>query len=583
MDTTDNEWPYFPWMPGPAPQPRADEQAGDYLGHLSQFGSLGGGSSGIIDAIRSAERAVSDFGRRALNFADDATNPDRLWQQTYDYLKQNNISEGQARAEADRIARNARVNRAIADFMVPQTPEDVLGSIAFGPVGKHAGRLIRRGVTAIGDLIGEFGGPEPEKEPSKTPGPSEADSPAADAGPMSDARPSMGVDAALATFTSRREGEGGNSTIPGFASRRASTRGAPMSIAMPVSTVSGDPPFGLPSLGDAINPKRVGDIIEDVFSGIFRRKGQRPAPKDQNKPPREDVKVRSVGAVLKKLENLRGLSDDAKAYLDHMLEMHQKALSGGLSARDVIKGHFITTTSMQRQAIPVGALRKAGIEIPEGVEYVRPEEAAALWLKTPMGQKYLNAAEKGQPDREAIADAVSVLDPFGHHTALVWNLKAAAEKLPGLEKTITDMVQRGAPIDEWRILARSLPGIKDGKVGFFAATVGHGGVPVLDARVRDALIATPNSADLRLRKKEVDELMKLAERVYKRLPDEGFNVGDRFRPFVGHQMLWGLDGHPGQMVREYLKALRTALLNGEALPGSFGYQPPGPHSGVARA
>ena len=48
-------------------------------------------------------------------------------------------------------------------------------------------------------------------------------------------------------------------------------------------------------------------------------------------------------------------------------------------------------------------------------------------------------------------------------------------------------------------------------------------------------------------------------------------------------MLWGKDGHVGELVEEYLEALRLAQLNRGELPGSLGYEPIGQAGSWAQA
>jgi hypothetical protein len=117
-----------------------------------------------------------------------------------------------------------------------------------------------------------------------------------------------------------------------------------------------------------------------------------------------------------------------EAFGSFMDETARKAATKGLEPRDLLKAYLITRASIQRQAIGADKLRDSGLILPEGIGKVRPEGAMGEWLHSKYGQSYLDQAEKGIVDHEAVEHAQKVMKPFGKMTeteALPW----AAENL----------------------------------------------------------------------------------------------------------------------------------------------------------
>jgi len=197
---------------------------------------------------------------------------------------------------------------------------------------------------------------------------------------------------------------------------------------------------------------------------------------------------RSLQDVHDELGNISEIPSHVAKFGQFMDETANKASTKGLTPRDLIKAYTITRASIQRKSRPVDLVRKAGLLLPEATEkMIRPEGAFGEWLHTPHGQAYLNAAEKGEIDLEAIRNAVQIMAPFGKHTtdvpdALIW----AAKNLPGREDDISRLVasaQQGeSPPSEWRSAVKDVRGIGPAKAGFFASLMGRGDQPTLDAR-----------------------------------------------------------------------------------------------------
>lgn len=166
----------------------------------------------------------------------------------------------------------------------------------------------------------------------------------------------------------------------------------------------------------------------------------------------------------------------------HRAELH------GLTPRDLIKAYTITRSSIQRGAVDADKVRAAGLHLPTDLTgKIRPEGAFGTWLHTPQGQRYLDAAEGGRPDEDAIAHAVQVMAPFGKHEKDIPDaLRWAARNLPGREGRISELVARArrgrSSPEEWRDATSDVRGIGSSKSGFLASMLGRGDQPTLDAR-----------------------------------------------------------------------------------------------------
>lgn len=170
-----------------------------------------------------------------------------------------------------------------------------------------------------------------------------------------------------------------------------------------------------------------------------------------------------------------------------MDETANKASKEGLSVRDLIKAYTITRSSIRRAARKADTVRNAGLNIPDSITgMVRPEGAFGHWLHTSYGQNYLNDAEKGRVNEDAIKDAVRIMRPFGGQNQLVDALTWAVNNLPGQEKKFSELVSRAQQMQsspsEWRELVKPIKGIRESKAGFMASMIGRGDQPTLDAR-----------------------------------------------------------------------------------------------------
>ena len=198
------------------------------------------------------------------------------------------------------------------------------------------------------------------------------------------------------------------------------------------------------------------------------------------------VKWRPLKDVHEELEGLPEIPGHVHDFGDFMHKMAAKAAGPGLSGRDLIKAYAITRASIRRKERNADLVRAGGLDLPKSVgKMIRPEGAMAEWLKSPMGQRFLDAAEDGRVDQEAVAHAQRAMKPFGFETeshALPW----AVKNLAGKHELVSNLVKAGlsgdSPVKPWRDFATNLYGIKDAKAGFVGSLLGRGDLPTLDAR-----------------------------------------------------------------------------------------------------
>ena len=251
------------------------------------------------------------------------------------------------------------------------------------------------------------------------------------------------------------------------------------------------------------------------------------------------------------------------AYMD---EMARKASTKGLSPRDLIKAYAITRSSIQRRSQTADKLRAAGLNLPaEAKGQVRPEGAMGEWLKSPMGQRYLDAAEIGKVDQEAVDHAQSVMKPFGLNAetqALPW----AALHLSDKHKEVSEMVRRAmsedSPVAEWREFGKKLHGIGTAKAGFVASMLGRGDQPTLDARQVVLQTGMPTSqASKPMARAGFDAVDRLAARQTALNPKLQSGL-EPFRQHLTHHAIWDKAGNEETTHSDVIDAMRHANAGG---------------------
>jgi hypothetical protein len=247
------------------------------------------------------------------------------------------------------------------------------------------------------------------------------------------------------------------------------------------------------------------------------------------------------------------------AFMD---ETARRAAKGGLTPRDLIKAYAITRSSIQRRAQTADKVRAAGLDLPPGMTgMIRPEGAMGEWLHTPMGQRYLDQAELGKVDDEAVAHAQRVMKPFGLNAeldALPW----AVQNLGPRHKEVSDLVARAlsgkSSPEEWRNFSKDMRGIGTAKAGFVASMLGRGDQPTLDARQVILQTGKPTSeAKKPMAKAGFEAVDRLAARQTALNPkmDSGL---EPFRQHLTHHAIWDKAGNEETTHDDVMNAMRNA-------------------------
>ena len=261
--------------------------------------------------------------------------------------------------------------------------------------------------------------------------------------------------------------------------------------------------------------------------------------------------------------------------IDFLTAQRQRVRAGEMTRRDVVKAWVMTVMSMQSGAIDATKLAQKlasqGLDIPLGADFIaplrsgkpgiRPEEAAAAWLFSPDGQKFLDAMDGGAFDADAYKSLVAMREAFGNATP-TRNLG-----LPGKQMTLVDIGKIDALVsainaagksgdtDAMSKAVRSMQGIGPGKDGFIKHLLGFGDSPTIDAveinlwltgrgdigalKTKSAQLA--RDVKDRLSSRAVSETIKrrITQRL-KGLQKSGITEGvdDDIAPHILHHWLW---------------------------------------------
>lgn len=194
----------------------------------------------------------------------------------------------------------------------------------------------------------------------------------------------------------------------------------------------------------------------------------------------QDWNWRPLEAVSKDLSLTEVPDYIQKGYGSFMADQAARAAAGKLTSRDLLKAYLITQSSIGRQGLAHSTATKAGLKVPRTDELVRPEGAFATWLGSKAGQKYLDAAMKGDLDEKAIAEIQYQFSPFGKQNALGESMVYAANTIPEMSKRLNQTIM-GTP-EDYRDYAEGLKGIAGSKSGFIGSMLGRGDLPTFDAR-----------------------------------------------------------------------------------------------------
>lgn len=246
--------------------------------------------------------------------------------------------------------------------------------------------------------------------------------------------------------------------------------------------------------------------------------------------------------------DLTSIPPHVLAFGQFMDEQAGRAAAGQMGARDLVKAYGITRASMQRSALPLATAEKRGAQLSQlGPGEVRPEGAFAELLGTPEGQAYLDAAQRGQVQPDAIASMMDKFRPFGFQNALGQDLEWAALNLPQHGKRVGDMVaaaREGAsdPREWTNFFRQDVKGVDAAKAGFVGSLLGRGDLPTLDARQIVLQTGRPTSeAGKYLSRGGGAGSVEAVQRLAERMNDLGLETPDNLKPYyqhLAHHTVW---------------------------------------------
>ena len=270
--------------------------------------------------------------------------------------------------------------------------------------------------------------------------------------------------------------------------------------------------------------------------------------------------------------NMTQIPPHVQAFGDYMGDMANKAGGQGLSARDMLKGYTTTRASIQRRATDADNLRRLGLDLPSDVQTIRPEGAWMEWLGTPMGQRFLDEAAKGNISEDTIANAVKIMAPFGRHeTDIPDSMRWAAKNIPGREVAASDLVYRAAQgastPEEWRNFTSDIRGVGPSKSGFLASLYGRGDQPTLDAR--QIILNTGEPTKLAapfIARSKGEGGVEAVNRLAARQAALGLEAPSKYDPFyqhLAHHAIWDKASNEMTTHGDIIKGMRNYAEGGE--------------------
>jgi hypothetical protein len=246
--------------------------------------------------------------------------------------------------------------------------------------------------------------------------------------------------------------------------------------------------------------------------------------------------------TLAKLGMNRGdpLPEHVEPFGRFMAGQQKKAQEGKLTARDLIKAYTITRSSIRRKGRNPDSVPEVMRGAKEGHQ-VRPEDAYGAWLQSPMGKRYLDAAEKGKVDQEAIADAVEKMKVFGMPEQLGRDMEWAVGALPGKEKAVSEMVAAGVDPAEWLTHIDELSGVGISKGGFYGSMLGYGQMPTMDARQLNLHAVDPDAWKNVERRGGGQGAVQGVNRLSERMADINLQLPEGMEPYrqhLTHHAVW---------------------------------------------
>jgi hypothetical protein len=278
----------------------------------------------------------------------------------------------------------------------------------------------------------------------------------------------------------------------------------------------------------------------------------------------EDWSWKPIEEVAQRLDYPTEVPDYIQGgYGQFMQRQLGRAQRGEMGPRDLLKAYGITQSSIGRGGLPYNTATKAGLKVPRTEELVRPEGAFAEWLGSPMGQKYLQSAERGEVNQRALSDIQEKFAPFGKQNQLIGQLAYGAAELPKMGDVNKALLSDS---DRFRKWASSIKGIDSAKPGFIGSLLGRGDVPTLDARQLNLQANTPpvGIGSIMKRGKGTGGL-EAVDRLTARQKALALDIDPSLDPFyqhLAHHTLWDKMGGAQTTHADLVKAMKDYKVGG---------------------
>jgi hypothetical protein len=293
-----------------------------------------------------------------------------------------------------------------------------------------------------------------------------------------------------------------------------------------------------------------------------------------------DVRSKEAKALVPKI-----LPEHIHPYAEFMVRQSERPVTG----RDIVKAYLLTVGSMQRQAICPGkqaqgckadsvgenpATGKARWEnhpFQNRKSRIRPEDALGVLLQSPVGQRYLNAAEKGHYDSRAAETLARNFSGWGFQNRFAEQLREAP-RLASDQKKIARILRKGTRPSWYRYVQKNIPGVSIAKAGFLASMLGRGDMATADARELQFWLCGKGNWDIEKRtclfpiSKSFDEVSSLTDEGFMkifnaRMKALKIQMPDRYKPFyahLAHHALWDEVGRSKTTHGDIIEAMETA-------------------------
>jgi len=231
--------------------------------------------------------------------------------------------------------------------------------------------------------------------------------------------------------------------------------------------------------------------------------------KSKKKRPVAEIKAELARTNLITTETLVSALGEAPEYLgpviDFLRVQREKLLDGRMTVRDLAKAYFLTVSSQGAGQFHLKTIQRKHPTFTgegdqaqyisfnkEGDPMVRPEDLAAWWLTTPLGQRALDQIEEGNFNKALWKQGAKIRNSFGdNRLSKQGALKADYEVRPGeysmgnLQPILNLINEAKGNTKKIDVAMRKLNGVSDAKSPFIQHFFGIGTDVTLDAQEID--------------------------------------------------------------------------------------------------